>query len=360
MTEALLSKWASVQPQDPQQKTIQGLASLALAEGDPVAVLRLARNLVVEGEVSDAIKLYQYTIVMTDATHSDNAVARLVRLNAQFHLAVAFYDGVVEESSSPLEMGMTLMREIVESGQISNEEDEDNAALISVGKLDEVQTREEVLRSAYYNMGVAYAHGVGAIQNETMAVAWWQKGAHNGCHQSMNALGRFFSGNTMIDPIDAAKTSYKDEKEAEKWHLKGAEAGNPDSMGAIGTMQALESTKSKGDTTVALHWLRVGANCGSISAQAAIALVYYRLRLYNKSCQWSTRLASLDTTSDTTTDTESKKCLAIGMWLLGRSHELGKGVAKSREDASRLFAAATSLDVDTVKRLHSLSLKGLL
>ena len=60
--------------------------------------------------------------------------------------------------------------------------------------LEEVLTFGSVLRSAQFNLGSAYMEGVGTIQNDQMALGWFQKGAKNGCQQSMGALGKYYAG----------------------------------------------------------------------------------------------------------------------------------------------------------------------
>ena len=49
---------------------------------------------------------------------------------------------------------------------------------------------------------------------------------------------------------------------------------------------------------------------------------------------------------------EERKFSALGCWLLGRCHELGRGADRARDEANALFGRAAKIDVDTVKRVH--------
>lgn len=335
----------------PQDKVLLQLVAAARDYNDPIAALRLGRKAAAEDDIDRSIKLYQFVMDAT-AQHKD-PVSQLARYNAKFHLAVAYYDGRVEESSASaaVEKGVALIRDIVGHEKVPSIPSEYESAMAEIVEIEEIIPHADIIRSAQFNLAMAHLNGAGVKQSNDMAIGWFQKAARNGCAQSMHALGRYYAGGTPIDPISVKETNYIDAELARKWHLKSAEAGYPEAMAAIGTILSLQEDANEA-SSIALKWLKCAANCGSIAALSSLSLLYYRLHFYNKSVQWSTRIANRDCEADTDADPMNGKFLALGCWLLGRCHELGRGIEKSREKADVLYHRASKLDVDTVSRVH--------
>jgi len=331
------------------QDLVQWKLMEAAFGGDANAGFRLAKMAAQDQKYETAFKLYQFILDATDGIER----LQVIRLNSAYQLAVLIYDGLAGQDSMPA--GMRLMRLVAETDVVGN--GEVTAATVEPIP-DEASPLLELVTAAAYNVGRAHLTGYGVAEDVHASEAWWLKSARDGKGDrlAMYSLGLFYSTKQRSDPNDPFSVIPQNFEESYFWHNKAAESGHLVAAAAIGIMHQ-HGTGCKKDAEVALKWLKAAADKGCIEAQGHLASHYYGLRLFNKCVQWAGMLDELDLDIGTLSETASKP-ITLGLYILGRCHERGRGAAKSRDEALRLYTKAASVDQDVVYALRTQVLAG--
>jgi len=338
----------------PEEHVIAQLAAAA-QDGDASAAYRLARKCGEVGQEGLAPLLDQHVLQLTEG------IARLlvVRLNSMYNLAVHMYN---QDGESNTRCGVALMRMVAEADITAGTGEAINPATVETIP-EEAVPLNDLGTTAQYHIGRAFLDGIAVQQDRKIGEAWWLRAARDGKgdREAMYALGLYYSTSYRVDPNDPMEIQPPKYDEAFHWHTKAAASGHVESAAALGIMYQY-GTGCKADPETALKWLKAAAEKGSIEAHGHLSHLYYKLHLFNKCWQWAARLDKLELPPTGSTDAaqhaSASQSTALGLWILARCYEFGKGVGKDHSEAVRLYNKATSVDKDIVYNLRKRVMQG--
>jgi TPR repeat protein len=119
--------------------------------------------------------------------------------------------------------------------------------------------------AAQFNLGLAYASGVGVTQNFSKAVHWYRKAADAGYVDAQFNLALLYRRGTGVK-VDLA--------EAFRWTRAAAEAGFAMAQFNLGRFY-LEGNVVLKDLTKAVYWNRAAAEAGHAKAQCVLGECYF-------------------------------------------------------------------------------------
>ena len=240
--------------------------------------------------------------------------------NLNFAIPVSKLRNLIQENKMVL--GITETEEAVEPSESSFDEE-----------LASYENNEDKTPQELFDLGRAYAMGIGVAKDYKKAVDWYKKAANQGHARAQYNLGEMYEyGNGVA----------QDYKKAVFWYKKAANQGHADAQNNLGFMYS-EGIGVEQDDKEAVSWYQKAANQGNAAGQENLGWMYKRgkgvAKDYKKAVYWLEKAAN-------------QGSVALQYNLGGMYHE-GDGVAKDYKKAASWYQkAANQGDADTQENLR--------
>lgn len=116
---------------------------------------------------------------------------------------------------------------------------------------------------AQYNLGIAYANGIGVVADIRQAIYWWRQAADQGNTDAQYNLGTLYAEGRGVD---------KDLEVASLWWYRAATGGDAAAQYNLGLLSALGDGVPQ-DVRRAVWWLRKSADQGFEHAIRALKIL---------------------------------------------------------------------------------------
>lgn len=311
--------------------------------GAPPALFHAASQLLDQGNFSEARS--QFALTMRSATQRE---FELYRLNAVFSLGLLELYGFAPESKKG--DGLQYLRELAELNVAE--------ALRTVP--EGLSSATALVAAAQYQLGKAYAEGMGVDIDLAQAEQYWLRasldGSRSGSVEAQQSLGELYASPRRKHPTDPLDIIPPDFTAAKRWREAASRNGSVEATFALGQMLAV-GLGGKPDREQAIVCLRSAAQRGHIGATSALALQYYNMRLGSLAFQTAEPLTELvgdDSLLRTCViATAEREHRSLACFVCARCLELGSGVQADAARAQRLYARASTLDRRTAHALRA-------
>ncbi|MGD0266543.1 MAG: caspase family protein [Candidatus Methylomirabilota bacterium] len=171
---------------------------------------------------------------------------------------------------------------------------------------------------AMWRLGTFYGGGLGVPRDQAEAVRWNLKGAEAGSFSAMRDLGLMYQNGWGVT---------KDQAEALRWYRKSADGGNTDAMNDLGLAYANGWGVPKSDAE-AERWVRKSADAGNMVALRNVGLAFHNgsyglTKDDAEAARWFRKAAEAGNT--------------LAMRDLGLMYQNGWGVTKDQAEALRWY-----------------------
>lgn len=155
-----------------------------------------------------------------------------------------------------------------------------------------VQKAEQGDINAQFELGIAYASGVGAALNYSEALRWYRKAADSGHTGAENNLGVMYARGLGVPQNDC---------EAMKWYLRAATEGHPAAENNVGFMYASgraalgQGKALSPDPQEALKWYHKAAVKAYAPAEFNLGMIYFQgagtMQSFKEALKWFRKAA---------------------------------------------------------------------